>query len=656
MKRKQNGQLIFKAVILLLSLIVIVFVASLAWFTYGSTAYADGINIRSKADGVEVSWDGENFYYDLTERDPIKVTGKTGLALNISGKDGVPASLKLVTGNGLDFFEPYLNRRTGTILQKNNVWEGIQINENNSTGKYIDIPLYFRSSTQRDVYLAGDSKVLPKDENARISNYGPFSKDYIAAASRVAFLDYEKKNCSFIWAPNADIELVENESGYTRYTTTKDEEITVSGGGTDIDGGVVDDGKTYYMWTFYDDAVVSDYQQNLNKFEARKFEYNSKYRYFTTQVTMYLPTYGGDNPSIPFFVNESSTKPSGSAVHQYNKYVDGEKSSQTLREDLGQFFVVTDTEFNVGDAAFSNALKIVRSQIKVGSKITFEVGYDPVNKLLVMLNYQVEGGGSFNLGGEGADITTTITYYPLGENGDVDCALVSPLSSIAVSTGVNYTKAVLFRDDSTKNNVLPISITTSEQFTAIMTGTGYTATYKFKNTANKQTEYLYVNNNGEVSFGSTGSDFTLYYNSEFNGPILKTGDYFLVVQGGILKTVTLGQLNTAEAVTVYTGSSYQLNKNLSTDSQEYQYYDYESSGLVNLSDNSTPKLFTSSASTPDTTKIGNTKVATLTKETDDAEYYTATIVMRIWVEGTDREAKTPLADGIFDASFHFISQ
>ena len=57
-----------------------------------------------------------------------------------------------------------------------------------------------------------------------------------------------------------------------------------------------------------------------------------------------------------------------------------------------------------------------------------------------------------------------------------------------------------------------------------------------------------------------------------------------------------------------------------------------------------------------TVRVGETKIATLKKENSDDEYFTAHIVMRIWAEGTDRDAKTPLADGIFDTSFHFISQ
>lgn len=652
--KKKNSKLIFKATLLLLSLIALVFIGSLAWFTMGQTAYANGINIRSQADGVQVSWDGVNYYDNLTELDSSKVTeGVLGPALNITGENGVPASLKLVTGNGISFFEPYLNRRTGTVLTDGNAWRGIAITEGNSNGRYIDIPLYFRGLTERDVYLAGDSQVSPKSET-NYSDYGPFSKDYIAAASRVAFLDSTKENCSFIWAPNADIELVENESGYTKYTTTVEEEVTVSSGGNiELNGGAYDDGKTYYLWTFKDELIDTYAKgQSSDYLEPRVFEFDSEINYFVTEFSFYIPTYEQNNPSIPVIINNSKNKSDLNSGDSDN--IAGYDSLQFGQSQEGQHFYIANGEFNLDNNSIrcTNKMYADTSYIKSGEHITIKFGYNPQSKQLTVLNYVSSGGGSFSLGGEGTDVTTTVTYYPLGNN--VECALVNPQDSVAVSTGEHNKKAVLFKD-STKINVLPISITLAEQFTAVKTGDGYAATYKFKN--NKSSQYLAIGNDGAISFNSSGSAFTLYYDASFNGPLLKTGDYYLVVQNGVVTGVKLGYLDISEAVTVYTGSSYQLNTGLTSDSQTYQYYNYSATtpSLVTLGSSTTPKLFTSTSSTAGTVKIGNTKVATLTRADEDDEYCTATIIMRIWVEGTDREAKTPLADGIFDASFHFIS-
>lgn len=660
--KRNTGSIIAKCLVVFVVLGIVCSLSIWAWFTIGQTAVANGISIKSKGDGVQVSWDGVN-YYDhlqaLKAEDVSEAGGASGPAKNLCDSNGNPLKLSLVTGNGLNFFEPYLNRRTGTVLfdgsDNTKSWYGVDILKNstqdNSEGKFVDIDLYFRGLTARDVYLAADSKVSPKNENDRISEYGAFSKDNIASASRIAFLTGEgdNKNCSFIWAPNADKELVQDESGYKKYTTTATQDIIVSGGGNNkIDGGVEDNGKTYYLWTFYDDAVVGEYQQNLDKFESRKFTYNSEYRYFTTEVTMYLPTYDGTNPSIPFFLNESSTKPSSSDIQQYNTYVDGYASSQTLREDLGQYYVVTNTSFNIGDAAFSNAFKIVNGQIAVGSKITFEVGYDPVNKLLVILNYQVEGGGSFDLGGEGSDVTTTVTYYPLENN--VNCALINPLTSTALSKGTNYSKDVSFLD-SAKNKVSPVSITIDEQFTTEKTGTGYYATYKFK--SNSSNTYLTLTN-GTVSFTGEGTEFTLEYKSGVQGPLIKAGDYYLVIDQGKVLGVKADALDTDSAFTVYTGTTYDFIT-VNQDQQSYEYYSNTDKQIMPLNDTTTPKLFTSTNSGSPTEKVGSTKIVTLSKA-EGEEYYTAHVVMRVWVEGTDREAKTPLADGIFDISLHFTSQ
>ena len=652
---RNTASIIAKCLIVFIVLGIVCSISIWSWFTQSKKAVADGINIKSKGDGVQVSWDGTNYYDNLQalkQEDVSKENGgPVGPALNISGVEDQPASLSLVTGNGLKFFEPSLNRRLGTVLtDASGAWYGFDVTDSNSQGRYIDIDLYFRSDNPRSVYLAGDSRVSPKSTTDRMSEYGGFSKDNIASASRIAFLNEDKDECAFIWAPNSDNELKQDDAGYKRYTTTSEEEIVISGGGyTKIDGGVEDNGKTYYLWTFYDDAVITQYQQNLNNFEARKFEYNSEYRYFTTEVTMYLPTYDGTNPSIPFFLNESSTKPSASNVNQYNTYVDGYKSFQTLREDLGQYYVVTDSGFYIGDASFSNAFKIVNGNIDVGSKITFEVGYDPVNKLLVILNYQVEGGGSFDLAGEESDITATVKYYPLDNN--VSCALVNPLTSTAVSKGVNFNKGVSFVDSS-KINVSPVSVTVDEQFTTVKNGTGYNATYKFKSNSNNT--YLTLTN-GTVSFTASGTEFTLEYKDGVSGPLIKAGDYYLVNNQGKIVGVKEADLDTALAFTVYTGSTYEFITGLNEDRQYYQYYDSTDKELKTLSSVTTPKLFTSSNSDKESVKVGSTPVVTLEKSAD-SDYYTAHIVMRVWVEGTDREAKTPLADGIFDISLHFTSQ
>ena len=137
--------------------------------------------------------------------------------------------------------------------------------------------------------------------------------------------------------------------------------------------------------------------------------------------------------------------------------------------------------------------------------------------------------------------------------------------------------------------------------------------------------------------------------------MLKSGDYYLVIDQGKLKGVKADVLNTVTAVTVYTGTTYEFNTGLTQDKQLYQFYNSKTKLLETLSSATSPKLFTSTNSDAEDTRVCSTPVTTLTKSAG-SDYYTSHIVMRVWVEGTDREAKTPLADGIFDISLHFTSQ
>ena len=106
---RKTGSLIAKNLIVLSCLVAVCAFAIFSWFTNGKTADASGISIISKADGVEISWDGTDYYKHLTAMDSSGVVeGDTGLAKNITG-DANPASLDLVTGNGINFFSPGVN-------------------------------------------------------------------------------------------------------------------------------------------------------------------------------------------------------------------------------------------------------------------------------------------------------------------------------------------------------------------------------------------------------------------------------------------------------------------------------------------------------------------------------------------------------------------
>lgn len=655
---RKTSRMIAKNLIILLVLAVVAFIAIWAWFTRNSSAEANGINVVARAEGVEVSWDDKDYYYNLTAltKDDVE-KGKTGLAKNISGKEGVPSSLKLITGNGLDFFEPYLNRRLGTpLLNSDNTWQGINIE--NGEGKYIDLDLYFRSSTARDIYLAGDSSVSPKDadDSDRFSEYGDFSKDYICAASRVAFLNANKDKCSFIWAPNSNYELKESQDGYTRVTDVKeDEDSGGSGVGGNLNGGATEDGNDYYFWTIRGDMVLtaSEQAQSVNNLQCTKFIFNSEINYYVTNVSFYIPKYS-NNPSIPILINNSSDKSSLNGTDTAN--IKGAASQAISKEEQKFYIRNTDWQMNTDSGQFNcaNVMNGNDQYIKSGEYMTLMLGYNPQTDILTVLKYNTSGGQSFDIGLDEGD-PVYVKYYEI--NNDVNTALVSPEAGTAISSGKTLGTAVIFKDSS-KKNVIPLSITTSEQFTAKKTGEGAEATYRFVNV--KSDEYLYVSSSGKVSLSTSHSDFALAYVEGFTGPALKSGSYYIIMLNGEYKGVTYETLQSNDLinnlVTVYTGNSYTLELS-STANQDYKYYPSGSkTGEVLLNESTTPPLFATATTTKESVKVGNTKIVTLAKEKEDSEYYTAHIVIRIWVEGTDRDALTPLADGIFDTSLHFVSQ
>ena len=169
-----NGKnMLIKAIILSFTFIVGVFVMTAAWFTSRQTATASGINVSSKrTEGLQVSFDNKKWDYNISE--------------NFS------KSLPLITGDGTNFIKPALHINEGKPLN------GSQGSKAESGTDYIDKTIYLRSQVPMIVSVT-DIKVTPQVANEKLkdfpaskSAYGDFSKDYIAAAARVAIVKETK--------------------------------------------------------------------------------------------------------------------------------------------------------------------------------------------------------------------------------------------------------------------------------------------------------------------------------------------------------------------------------------------------------------------------------------------------------------------------------
>ena len=662
----KKGIFVAKNIIIFAVLIAVCGLSVWSWLTWGQKTDADGINVKAKADGVKVSWDKINYYSDLTAlNDADIVADQRGLAKDLSYADGSPLTLDLITGNGIKFFEPKVNRRTGTVLTNpDSSWQGTVVDGNNSDGKYVDIDLYFRSEVKRDVFLAGDSAVNPKTTSGNYSDYGTFSKDYIAAASRVAFFDVIKTesadgtvtesigDCSFVWAPNANVELIENESGYIKLTNTKTSEGGLIGGSLgDVIDFVTNTHGDYYLWLptdYSSDPNTQDSSLAANKMKFTVFDEANNTGLYTFEYTIKEPNTGKE-PSIIYYINQSGSSWDSNDI----SYVDISKSfANNDGGDVSPKVALSRNSFNLNSTTTQQDRKAPAFYVQ-GFKtqdIKITIGYNPVSKEVVVINYSSSGTDTKTYSRLGV-MAEEVTYFELDNNST--CALVNPENSVAVSSleGANFYKNVKFKD-ADKLFVTPLSITNNELYTVVKTGDAHAATYKFKNNSNNQ--YLTVTS-GALSFTATGSEFTLKYVEGLDSPVVATDGSCLVVSNGVVKAVSESALNLKEAVTVYNGSTFELLTN-STSYETCYYYDYDKKEVVEQNSSSSPKLFSTPTTATATDKVGSIKIVSLTKENSDDTYYTAHIVMRVWVEGTDREAKTPLADGVFNLSLHFTSQ
>lgn len=131
-----------------------------------------------------------------------------------------------ITGDGAVLVRPLLNQdtdqTTGTSIASPDVNNDWYIPTPNVD--YIDVPLEFRSNKQLAVFLGEGSAVTPNEEVlfgegvTNKSNYGDFSRDLIAAAARVAFVDETGSTPAtrLVWEPNRYYMLYYNEGwGFT---------------------------------------------------------------------------------------------------------------------------------------------------------------------------------------------------------------------------------------------------------------------------------------------------------------------------------------------------------------------------------------------------------------------------------------------------------
>ena len=261
--------LMAKGILVLLSLLIIVFIITFAWFGISQPdSEAHGVSMKTKsgsdfeyAIGFQTSQTfGEYLVTDFTNRNETELDIED---LNVPGKyDGsTPISYNLlydytpidVTGDGATLIRPAMDYGNWKI---NTGTDDYSIAEANT--QYISFDLIIRSKAACTLYLGpnsfayGESEVdsnnkpLPDGSKltgsgvARKSDYGNFSRDAIVGATRVAFLgfdnsltaasyttglqnEYLNSTPSALWVTRPDLYLNNNNG---QDTTTTDWSLT----------------------------------------------------------------------------------------------------------------------------------------------------------------------------------------------------------------------------------------------------------------------------------------------------------------------------------------------------------------------------------------------------------------------------------------------
>ncbi len=204
----RNNKLL-KASLELLLIMVSVLVVSYAWFFRGTQVESKDLTIKTKASRI--------LYISLDNG----VTWDTELSLNLGNDFKFNTE---VTGNGIKFYKALTKREDGAPITFTTAEKGVD---------YLEFDILFKANAPLGVFLDSDSYVLPSAGTSknnligqgvlRRSSYGDFSRDLIAGAVRVAFIENDyvedqyvpKLKTSMVWAPNKNYELIYQNNQYT---------------------------------------------------------------------------------------------------------------------------------------------------------------------------------------------------------------------------------------------------------------------------------------------------------------------------------------------------------------------------------------------------------------------------------------------------------
>lgn len=675
-KSENKKHLIFRNLILFLTLLVCIFIAVIAWFTSSQRADANGLNIECNQDlGLQASFSsGTGYNYQISR------------ALTENFK------FPLITGDGTDFFLPALNRSDGSPLTASDgSWlskravKAAKYATGTSPymgGDYYEEDIWFKGSEAMNVYLAKDSAVSPIDTDSsnflRKSDYGNFSKDNIAGASRVAFFqvaDDGTETPVFTWIPNDTYQLTTSDN----MTPIKSEEPESTGafnsGNADETFGLNDTSKyktaNMYMWELlvnnesHTTTQASEYQ--MYQALGTGDDYIGEAGSYLGAITLQSST------QLDHGIIITSTDYTSVPVIDFGTNATQANSVCAISNDAGEGYVVDGVPNWVG--AYFDQQGLNASPNNDGSNVNVEkltVDVNPkkseffsVNdRFQILFEYNPSGlsngenlkvlgfvfynssTGTIN-GGAGINPTAKLKEKYILEAGS-NIVITNNTSSLsektyAINALTNSTNTVNINMASSASGIVPYSPLTSTLYSVSSTTGGYT----LSSVSNGRYLKLDAASGKVVLVDNASSAGVFTVETGNGGPMLKSDGYYISFANGGFSVS-----NTTENATlrIYQGSAFAFRTDGISESESGFYYYKSGTGMTQLQKAASDTygyLLTSDLKT----NSSGIPVTTLTKVEGS---YMSHIRVRIWAEGTDREAKIPLAGGIFSTSLHFL--
>lgn len=687
--KKQRTSL-FRILILSLVMLVTVFIIAIAWFSSKKEATASGLSVKAVSGlGLECSFNN-NEYSSSISRDPVTSNFK----------------FPLITGDGTNFFIPALDRSTGIPLQNA---DGSWISKREALpayypkegkdyvkGDYYVEDIWFQSDKELEVYLTSESTIKPLDADKtsdqweRKSDYGDFSKDNIAGAARVAFFQLDPKTAGgsniesdavdkpapeFIWIPNEKYQLttsdnltpISNGSG-TATSTTFDPEGKLEGhdapedwwteviqSDNEIVGGYHLSDKYLYYYDYDDSKNLLAKQMYVdssgNYVGVIDVEKSGDVNYMYGVFDYAMDDTSGYKNNIGNFTHETIGEDSSSP-----QWIPYDTSTQQLKDDNGTVIFEYSLEHSRNETISQlNSRNLRWAQLYL-DRITTE--YSTFKRWQIKI--------SFNPNTKILNIDDIILYQ------DNDHYFSTPIIGSVIG-GLNHKKFAIQQDTVVITNYTTATTDITYGLNAMdsstnavrldmksVTGKTYispqnplpsqlfavektSGTYKFKSLSTGK--YLAIDG-GKLVLSATGSSFTIE-GSDSSAPMLKTTDgYYLTFYNGNFGVSTTSEYASLQ---IYEGSEFRFDSNGSTEIKSGLNYTYYKAGAKALTILNKATLDTSGYLLSG--DLNTKPVVRLTKQSDDN--YKAHIRIKIWVEGTDREAKIPLAGGIFSTTLLF---